>query len=81
MVKDLDVNENTILWPESEDSPPDGWHWGRHVSLGPIGGGYYLVRDIDDAVLIAVQRPDLNDIPTEIELQAALDHTQEWEWE
>jgi hypothetical protein len=85
MTTDLTATENTIPWPESVDAPPAGWHWGRHVSLGAHGAGYYLIRDRDDATLIAIQRPDLgdDDVPTDDEIEAALRATsddEEYEW-
>jgi hypothetical protein len=74
MTTDLIATEPTITWPESVDAPPAGWHWGRHVSLGATGSGYYLIRDSDGAALIALQRPDLgdDDVPTDVEIAAAL---------
>lgn len=69
---DLDATEPTIVWPACEAEAPAGWHWGRHVSLGARGTGYYLIRDADDATLIALQRPDIQEVPTEEDLHEAL---------
>ena len=68
----IDDSINTIIWPSCEDDAPAGWHWGAHVSLGSRGTGFYLVRDADDATLIALQRPDVEEVPTAVDLQAAL---------
>ena len=72
MTTDLDATENTIHWPACEDDAPEGWHWGRHVTLGWRGNGYYLIRNSDGACVIALQRPDIHEIPTESDLQEAV---------
>jgi len=68
----IDDNINVIHWPACEADAPAGWHWGTHVSLGSRGSGYFLIRDSDDATLIAVQRPDIQEVPTSADLQEAL---------
>lgn len=64
----------TLDWPEGVRTPPAGWRWGRHVSMGSFGTGYFLIRDVDGATLIARQRPDLasDDLPTDNELEELL---------
>jgi hypothetical protein len=74
LTTDLDATEPTIAWPDSANDAPDGWHWGRHVSLGALGTGYYLICDADGATCIAIQRPDLDadDAPSEEEIRSAI---------
>ena len=72
LTTDMIADDATINWPESVDDAPEGWHWGRHVSLGATGTGYYLISDDEDAVIIAIQRPDLYDAPGNDELHAAI---------
>lgn len=72
LTNDVSPGAPVIYWPESVNDAPDGWTWGRHVSCGATGDGYYLIRESDDATLIAIQRPDLDDVPTTDELDAAL---------
>lgn len=65
MTTDLHTTAPIVQWPASVDTPPPGWRWGRHVSLGPLGSGSYLIRDADGALVIARMRPDLRvaDVP------------------
>jgi len=68
----IDDNINVVHWPACEADAPIGWHWGAHVSLGSRGTGYFLIRDSDDATLIAVQRPDIQEVPTSADLHEAM---------
>jgi len=68
----IDDNINVIAWPACEADAPAGWHWGAHVSLGSRGTGSYMIRDADDATLIALQRPDIQERPTVADLHEAL---------
>lgn len=69
------VTNQTIPWPESVNDAPAGWRWGARVELGARGYGYYMIREEDDATLIAIQRQDLTeeDVPDEHELEYALE--------
>lgn len=63
-----------INWPAGVNALLDGWHWGAHVSLVGSGDGYYLIRDEDDATVIAIQRPDMteDDAPSEDDCLAVI---------
>jgi len=76
-VVDADVRGvPTVAWPHKAPAP-DGWRFGRHVSLGygeSGDTGYWLIRESDDAALIARWRVDLDaeDAPSAEELDAYL---------
>ena len=56
------THEGTLIiqWPSNVDDAPVGWHWGTHVGW-PGGSGYYLIADEGEAVVIAEQRPDMEE--------------------
>lgn len=63
----------TIPVPEGW-TPPDGYHFGAHVSLTGASG-YYLIRDSDGLACPAIPRPDLGDedAPDADAIDAAID--------